>query len=107
VQLGIEDLTKNLRATLLVNWASERIRQTQNIITGAPDVFERPPFSVDFVFSRTINTKLAGPLDIGFKVQNMLGDDYEAVQQFDDGTRTLYDTYQLGRVITTSISKRF
>lgn len=107
VQLGIEDLTKNLRATLLVNWASERIRQTQNIITGAPDVFERPPFSVDFVFSRTINTKLAGPLDIGFKVQNMLGDDYEAVQQFDDRTRTLYDTYQLGRVITTSISKRF
>lgn len=107
VQFGIEDLTKNLRATLLVNWASERIRQTQNIITGAPDVFERPPFSVDFVFSRTINTKLAGALDIGFKVQNMLGDDYEAVQQFNDGTRALYDTYQLGRVISTSISKRF
>jgi TonB-dependent receptor len=107
LQLGVEDLTKNLRATLLVNWASRRIRQTANIITGAPDVFERPPFSLDFVFTRTINTKFAGAIDIGFKVQNLLADDYEAFQEFEDGTSALFDSFQLGRVLSTSISKRF
>lgn len=110
VSIGIENDEKNMKATLLANWASARIRQTNAPAPGSPiiipEVIERPPFSLDFVFSRTFNSP-AGPFDIGFRVRNILGDDYEATQDFPDGTVAPFDVFALGRELSASISKRF
>lgn len=104
LQFGYEDIELNSRATFLVNWASKRIRQTENIITGAPAVIERPPVTLDFVWSRELET-WGGGWEIGFKVRNILGDDYEATQEFSDDTVALFDTYSLGREISFSLKK--
>ena len=40
----------------LFNWAPERIRQTENIITGPLAVIEHPPITLDFVRSRKLET---------------------------------------------------
>ncbi|MGE0183960.1 MAG: TonB-dependent receptor [Parvularculaceae bacterium] len=106
LQFGYEDLELNSRATFLVNWASKRIRQTENLITGQPAVIERPPITLDFVWSRELDT-WGGGWEIGFKVRNILGDDYDATQTFNDGTVALFDTYSLGREISASVKKVF
>ncbi len=110
LQLGVEDVENNSRATLLVNWSSSRIRQTENLIgADAPAVIERPPLLVDFVWSREIDDLLGlgGATEIGFQVRNILGEDYEATQTFPDGSVALFDTYQLGRTLSASIKRRF
>jgi len=106
ISVGLENPTRNMKATLLASWASERIRQTEDLQNGAPAVFERVPFSLDFVFSRTFQSP-AGPFDLGFKVRNILGDNYEATQDFADGSVAQFDVYSLGRELSASISKKF
>ena len=106
LQLGLENADTNSKATLLVNWASSRIRQTANIITGAPDVVERPPVLVDFVWSRDLET-FGGDWEIRMAVRNILGEDYEATQTFADGTSADFDVYSLGREISVGLTKRF
>lgn len=44
--------------------------------------------------------------DIGLSVRNILGDDYEATQTFDDGVAT-FDSYNLGRTFSASIKRNF
>ena len=105
-QLGLENAETNSKATLLVNWASQRIRQTENIITGAPTVDERPPVLVDFVWSRDLDT-FGQDWEIGFAVRNILGDDYEATQTFADGTSADFDVYELGREISVNLKAKF
>lgn len=105
-QLGLENAETNSKATLLVNWASQRIRQTQNIITGAPSVDERPPVLVDFVWSRDLDT-FGQDWEIGFAVRNILGEDYEATQTFADGTSADFDVYDLGREISVNLKAKF
>ncbi len=107
-QLGIEDPETNSRATFLVNWASERIRQTENLTSGvnAPAVVENPPVLVDFVWSRELE-RYGGGWQIGIAIRNILGDDYEALQTFEDGSVAAFDTYRLGRIFSANISKSF
>ncbi|MEO1309446.1 MAG: TonB-dependent receptor, partial [Pseudomonadota bacterium] len=106
LQIGLEDVEARSRATFLVNWASERIRQTANIITGAPDVLEKPPVTLDFVYSREFE-RFGGEWEFGFDVRNLLADDYEAIQEFDDGTTANFDVYDLGRRFNVSLSRKF
>ena len=120
LQVGVENADTNSKATLLVNWASARIRQTEDLSSfgGAAAVasgnfsravIERPPVLVDFVYSRDIEDMfgLGGVTEIGFSVRNILGEDYEATQSFDDGTTAEFDVYDLGRTISASIKRRF
>ncbi len=104
-QIGFEDVEKQSRATILVNWASERIRETENLQNNQAAVFERPPVTLDFVWSRTFE-KLGGEWEAGFAVRNILGDDYEAVQDIASGEAD-FDTYELGREVSISLKRRF
>ncbi len=111
LQLGYEDKEKDSRATFLVNYASQRIRNVELVISRplgvvAPAVLERPPITLDFVYSRKI-VALGGTWDFGFKIENILGEDYEATQNFDDGTFTNFDTYGLGRKFTVNLKRAF
>lgn len=110
LQLGYENEEATERATFLVNYASSRIRNVELIISptvSAPRVIETPPVLLDFVYSKTIETYFGGAMEFGLEVRNILGEDYSATQTFPDGTRTAFDTYQLGRKLSVSIGKKF
>jgi len=111
LQLGLENPETNGKATLLVNWSSERIRQVRDEITGAPSVFERPPLLLDFVWSRDV--EIAGQnFNINFAARNILGDEYEAIQKDEDfanpvGRNVLFDVYELGRELSVGLKYNF
>ena len=73
VQIGYENFDENSRATLLFNYASERIRQVGG---GAPNnrVVENPPITLDFVYSRTLDIA-GGEYEMAARIGNILGDD--------------------------------
>jgi outer membrane receptor protein involved in Fe transport len=108
LQFGVEDVELNSRATFLVNWSSKRIRNVESFLSGVttPVVVERPPLMVDFVYSRGFE-KWGGEWEIGFEVRNILGDDYEATQDFADGATALFDSYSLGRRFSMSLKREF
>lgn len=107
-QVGVENQERNERLTLLVNYASNRIRNVEGVFSGVavPRVIERPPVSLDVVYSRGFR-KFGGDWEIGLKARNLLGEDYDATQVFPDGTVALFDTYQLGRELSVSLSRTF
>jgi len=106
LQLGVEDVEANSRATILINWASERIRNVEVFRTGVqePAVLERPPFNVDFVYVREFD-KFGQTFELDFNIRNILGDDYEAVQEFADGDAQ-FDTYDLGRSVSIGLKMK-
>ncbi|MDX2224950.1 MAG: hypothetical protein SFV21_19500 [Rhodospirillaceae bacterium] len=103
LQIGWEDVELNSSATLLVNYASKRIRATAP--QTLPEIIENPPISVDFTYSRTFNV-WGGEYEFGFKANNLLNDEYEAVQALND-VRVNVDTYDLGRTFAISVKRRF
>ncbi len=106
-QIGWEDVDKGSRATLLVNWSSQRIRQV-GLIQGAnvPNVVERLPITVDFVYGRKI--EFAGsPLEMQFKVANILNDDYQATADGELGTSIPIDVYNIGTTFSLNFKKKF
>ncbi|HPE31298.1 MAG TPA: TonB-dependent receptor [Parvularculaceae bacterium] len=107
-QIGLEDVENNSRATILVNWSSDRIRNVESFRSGvvAPAVVEEPPLLIDFVWSRGFE-KWGGNWELGLKVRNILGDDYEATQTFADGTTAIFDSYRMGRDISVSLKRDF
>lgn len=109
LQIGVEDVELESKATILVNWASSRIRQVE-LVLGATDivprVIEEPPVTLDFVWSRRFRN-FGGEWQIGLEVRNILGDDYKATQTFSDGSVSQYDVYPVGRKLTASLKREF
>ena len=110
VQIGYEDYEANSRATFLFNYASDRIQQIEG---GAPNnrVVEDPPIQLDFVYSRDI--EIAGGIyELGMKIGNILGDEYNASQVTTDGNDEIvdtivYDRYDVGRTFGISLKRTF
>lgn len=104
-QIGYEDFEANSRATLLLNWSSVRIRQV-GLIQGAnvPDVVERLPITLDFVYSRDVSL-LNVPFRLEAKVKNILNDNYAATADGADGTSVPIDVYDLGTSFGLGIKK--
>ncbi|MEO0695749.1 MAG: TonB-dependent receptor [Pseudomonadota bacterium] len=109
VQIGYEDFESRSRATVLFNYASERIFLIES---GAPNnrVVERPPVLVDFVWNRTLELG-GGEYDVELAIRNILGDDYDAQQvsvvNGDIVDRTVFDTYDIGRTFSIGLKRRF
>ncbi|MEM7005233.1 MAG: TonB-dependent receptor [Pseudomonadota bacterium] len=108
LQIGLEDPDTNGKATLLLNYASERIRQTENVITGGviPAVDEQVPILLDLVVSRDFRT-LGQNYNLELAVRNITNDGYEATQTFQDGTVADFDVYDLGTEFTGKITFQF
>lgn len=104
LQIGIEDFEKNYEATLLLNYSSERIRAYGDQ-RGRPPIIEQLPLSLDFVFNWDVEVR-GGEYELGFKVQNILNDKYEATQSFND-TTIVVDNYDLGTTFAASLKRRF
>ena len=105
IQFGLEDTETDMKATLLLNWASERIRTVATQLTSEPDILEKPPVTLDFVLTRGFEL-YGGQYEFGFKMQNILNDHYEATQSV-GGTSFNRDRYDLGRTISMSLKRSF
>jgi len=107
VQVGWENINNGSRATLLLNWSSERIRQV-GLIQGAnvPNVVERLPITLDFVYGQNIEL-IGSPFELQAKISNILNDNYEASADGANNTSIPIDVYDLGTIFSMSIKKRF
>lgn len=116
LQIALENPDINGTAALLLNYASERIRQTENL-SGVPPaaiaagnipaaVIEQVPILLDFVASRDFET-FGTVWNLELAVRNILGDDYEAVQNFNDGTVGQFDVFELGTEFTGKVTVKF
>ncbi len=106
LQIGIEDYDKGYEATLLLNYSSERIRSVGGSAGRIiPDIIEQLPVSLDFVFNYDFELR-GGAYELGLKVQNILGDQYEATQSFEGDTVTI-DDYEIGTTFAASLKRRF
>ncbi len=108
VQIGYEDFEAKSKAFFLLNWSSERIRQVSIVIGGQPipDVVERLPITLDFVYSRELDLP-GGGWDLQAKVGNILNDDYEATADGANATSVPIDVYDLGTTFSLSLKKGF
>ncbi len=108
VQMGWEDFEANSKMFLLLNWASERIRQVGILSGGSqvPDTVERLPVTVDLVYSRRFE-KWGGDWEISGKVGNILNDRYEATADGTNGSSIAIDVYDLGTTVSLSLQRSF
>jgi len=90
---------------LLINYASERIRSGEALALNIPAIVEEPPITLDFILNKGFGYR-DGEYELSFKVQNLLGDDYEAYQER-GGDRVDVDVYDLGTSVSLGLKRRF
>ena len=105
LQLGIDDYENGWEATLLLNYSSERIRAVEDLSNGLPSILEQLPISLDFVYNHDLNIG-GGDYTFGFKVQNILGEGYEASQTL-GGSTIIVDDFDIGTTFAASLKRRF
>jgi outer membrane receptor protein involved in Fe transport len=103
LQIGIEDTDRISQATLLLNYASERVTNRGPIQGSArqPDIIEEPGFRLDFVAREQVQL-FGATAEIRFEARNLLGQDYEEFQQVGDN-RIEINSYDVGRTFSLGI----
>jgi outer membrane receptor protein involved in Fe transport len=107
IQLGIENVENGATLTALLNYASDRtllIGQAQQ--NGTDRVVEDVPLLLDLVYSRPFELK-GGEWNLGFKVQNILGEEFNAFREDSTGRELPFIAYDRGRIVTLSLSAEF
>ena len=104
-QLIYEDVDAMREVSLLVNYASKRIRSGEALALNIPAIIEEPPITVDFVWNQGFMA-WGGEYELSFKVENLLGDKYEAYQTA-GGDRVDVDVYDLGTSVGFGLKRRF
>ncbi|MEO1657653.1 MAG: TonB-dependent receptor [Pseudomonadota bacterium] len=106
LQLGLENPDTNMKATLLLNYASDRILFGDDP-AGPPAVEEDVPIDLDFVFSRDI-TLVGQDFGFGFSATNLLGQDFEAFRNFSSANDAVpFYAFDRGRQFTVRMSYEF
>jgi len=105
LQLGLDDYENGWEATLLLNYSSERIRAVEDLSNGLPSILEQLPLSLDFVFNYDLELG-GGDYTFGFKVQNILGEGYEASQTLGNST-IIVDDFDIGTTFAASLKRKF
>lgn len=105
LQIGVENYQNGWDAFLLLNYTSDRIRAVEDRSNGLPSIRESLPLSLDYVMN--VPFKAGGQdLELGFKVQNILGEDYEASQTL-GGSSIIVDSYDIGTTFAASLKATF
>jgi outer membrane receptor protein involved in Fe transport len=102
-QIGYENTDVGSAATLLVNYASKRIRASA--AQTLPEIVEYPPITLDFTYSRSLEL-WGSEYELGFKADNLLGDNYKATQSLNRSVVNV-DKYDLGRSFSVSVKAKF
>lgn len=105
LQVGVENYDKGWDAFLLLNYSSDRIRVIESLSDRAPAVIEQLPLSLDFVTNIPFEIR-GGEYEFGLKIQNILGDEYEASQE-SGGNEIIVDGYELGTTVAVSLKRSF
>ncbi|GLQ21284.1 TonB-dependent receptor domain-containing protein [Algimonas porphyrae] len=105
VQIGVKNVDAGWDAFLLLNYSSDRIRVVESLSDRAPAVIEQLPLSLDLVVNVPFDMG-GGDYEFGFKVQNILDDDYKATQEA-GGTEIVIDGYDIGTTFSASLKRRF
>ncbi|MEM7728584.1 MAG: TonB-dependent receptor [Pseudomonadota bacterium] len=105
LQFGIENYDQGWDAFLLLNYTSQRIRAVEDRSNGLPSIDEQLPLSLDFVLNVPFEIR-GGDYEVGFKIQNILDDKYEAFQELGD-TKIITDDYNIGTTFAASLKRRF
>jgi outer membrane receptor protein involved in Fe transport len=107
IQFGIENTDRLSQATFLLTYASERVTERGPIQGSArqPDIVERPGLRLDFVAREAIRF-LGQEGEIKLEARNLLGQDYEEYQQFEDN-RIDINSYRVGRTVSVGMSLTF
>lgn len=103
VQIGYESQDGTSDASFFLNYVSKRIRAVapQNL----PEIIERVPTTLDFTYRHRFDV-FNTPMEVKFNVKNILGDDYNATQEF-NGAVVNVDTYDIGRSFSLGLSASF
>ncbi|MEP0391915.1 MAG: TonB-dependent receptor [Erythrobacter sp.] len=100
--IGIEDTEKTQQASVLVNYASERVTLRGGPL---PDVVEDPGFTVDFV-ARTELGFLREGVELSMQVRNIFGRDNFEFQESETG-RLEINTFDVGRSFSIGVKAEF
>jgi TonB-dependent receptor len=110
LQLGYEDRDNGTQATLLFNYASERVTNRGPSLLGGsgfqPDIIERPGIRLDFVARQTVDF-VGKKVEIKAEARNLTGTRYQEFQTFEGGNKVLVNQYRLGRLISLGASITF
>jgi outer membrane receptor protein involved in Fe transport len=104
LQIGIEDTDRISQVTLLMTYASDRVTN-RGPIQGSlrqPDITEKPGFRLDLVAREQVKF-LGADAEIRFEARNLLRQDYEEFQKFED-RRIDINRYDLGATFSLGIS---
>ena len=102
LSIGIEDTEKTQQASLLFNYASERVTLRGGAL---PDVVEDPGLTVDFVARSDL--ALGGvPMELSFEVRNIFSRNNFEYQQLGDN-RIEINTYDVGTTFSLGLKAEF
>ena len=100
--IGIEDTEKTQQASILVNYATERVTLRGGPL---PDVVEDPGLTVDFV-ARTELGLLGQDLELSLQVRNIFSRDNFEFQESDTG-RIEINTFDVGTSFSVGLKAEF
>lgn len=110
LQVGYEDKDNDTQATLLFNYASQRVtNRGPSLLTGVgfqPDIIEKPGIRLDFVARQTVDF-LGTRVEIKGEARNLTGTQYREFQTFEGGRQVFINRYQQGRTFTLGASVTF
>ena len=104
VQFGIENTDKDLQATLIANYVSERISARGNNLRQ--DLMEEPGLTLDFVLRKTLRFGTT-PVTLGFSARNLLDRGYDEYIEGGGGQKIHVLRYDPGVSYSFSISTGF
>ncbi|OWK32405.1 TonB-dependent receptor domain-containing protein [Sphingomonas mucosissima] len=110
LQLGYEDRENETQATLLFNYASDRVtNRGPSLLSGVgfqPDIVERPGIRLDFVARQTVDF-LGTRVELKGEARNLTGQRYQERQTFGDGRQVFINRFAQGRLFTLGASVTF
>jgi outer membrane receptor protein involved in Fe transport len=108
LQFGIEDTESLSQATLLFNYASERVTNRGPVSFGQrlPDLVEKPGIRLDLVLRQGIEF-YGREVEFKIEARNLTGQNYREVQEFGDGRTININTYDLGRSLSLGFNVTF
>lgn len=103
LQFGYEDEAARSQATLLLNYASERVSARGP--AGQPDAIQDPGLQLDFTFRKRFAV-MGRDFSFGFEARNLLDEDSEEFQELGGGRIDL-NRFDLGRSVSVSFGATF
>jgi outer membrane receptor protein involved in Fe transport len=104
VQFGAEDEARGLQATLLLNYASDRVSNRGR--PGFPDVLVRPGMTLDFTFRKIFTNSEGTETELMFEARNLLSAEYNEFQRLGTGIVSV-NKYALGQSFSLALKRRY